>query len=298
MIDSLEGLATILKTPAVLAVADKYYGLGNRVRSLLGAKVLARTEGRAFAYTWPTGKNFGARFDQLWDFDAPVISTAVSRLAATRFPYRDHKLHWLDDEARAAHLWQVRTPHALVLPPGCPSWESELQALSPSAAVRANVISAAEKGTAERAFIGVMIRTNTNAHKETLHHSPLQWYMKRMGEIRDQWPDVGFYVSADTPAAFLEIEQTFANCQGTAYKGPYNSKQALTASVVDLYMLASSCHLLGPHYSSFPELSQHLAGKQLRLETSMTGPESVLVTLDGLTIAPNPIQPFARRQLG
>lgn len=291
-------MASLLRAPAVLAVTDKHHGLGNRVRAVLGTRVLAASEGRSFAYTWPTGKQFGARFDELWDFDAPVIGTAASRLAAHRFPYRNHELHWLDEPARAQRLWQIRTPHALVLPAHCPPWESELRALVPSPAVQQAIRQAAGRAAAGTPVIGVMIRTNSNAHQETLKHSPLPWYFRRMREIQDIWPDAHFYVSADTPQAFLEVAGRFANCHGTAHKGPYNSKAALTASVVDVYMLASSAHLLAPHYSSFPELSARLAGTSLRLETSMTGPETVLASREGCTFAPNPLQPYARRQVG
>ncbi|MEO8220366.1 MAG: hypothetical protein ABI563_06240 [Specibacter sp.] len=291
-------LAALLRAPAVLAVTDKHHGLGNRVRAVLGTRVLAASEGRSFAYTWPTGKQFGARLDDLWDFDAPVVGTAVSRLAARRFPYRDNQLRWLDGPARSQRLWQIRTPHALVLPAHCPPWESELRALVPAPAVHQGIRRAAARAEAGAPVIGVMIRTNTNAHRETLKHSPLAWYLRRMREIQDIWPEVQFYVCADTPAAFLEVAGTIANCHGTAHKGPYNSKAALTASVVDVYMLASACHLLAPHYSSFPELSARLAGTALRLETSMTGPESVLASRDGCTFAPNPLQPYARRQVG
>ena len=291
-------LASLLRTPAVLAVTDKHHGLGNRVRAVLGARVLAAAEGRSFAYTWPTGKQFGARFDDLWDFDAPLVGTTASRLAARRFPYRDNQLRWLDGPARSQRLWQIRTPHALVLPPLCPPWESELRALVPSLAVQRGIHRAAARAGSGAPVVGVMIRTHTNAHQETLKHSPLAWYLGRMREIHDIWPEVQFYVCADTPAAFLEVARMFPRCLGTANKGPYNSKAALTASVVDVYMLASSAHLLAPHYSSFPELSARLAGPQLRLETSLTGPASALASRDGCTFAPNPLQPSARHQVG
>lgn len=292
------GMLGLLRSPAVLAVTDKNHGLGNRVRSVLGSLLLARSESRAFAYAWPVGKEFGAKLDELWEFDAPVVSTVTSRAATLVFPYRDNKLQWLDEEARTRRLWQIRTPHALMLPPGCPPWEEELRALTPSEQVRQGILEAFRDGPDGEPYVGVMIRTHAKAHPQTLRQSPLTWYLRRMQAITDWWPEVQFYVSTDTPGAFHEVRRHFAHCHGTAEKGPYNSQRALMASVVDVYMLASGCHLLAPHFSSFPELSQRLAGPQLRLETSMNTRKSALVTGMALSMAPNPLKPFDRNRLG
>lgn len=291
---STGGLTTALRSRAVLAFTGKYHGLGNRVRVVLGSQVLARSENRAFVYTWPTGAHFGARFDQLWMFDAPSVPAMFSRALAYRFPYLDNELHWLDDGAREQRLWQIRTPHAIVLPPDCPPWETELRALAPTAPVATQIRHAFASGPAGRPYVGVMIRTNSNAHEQTLTCSPLEWYLARMREIREIWPDVPFYVSADTPDAFVAVNRAFTGCFGAADKGAYNSEKALIASVVDLYMLAASSHLLGPHYSSFPELAQLLAGPQLRLETSMTPRETSFIGLEVLSTAADPVRPFDR----
>jgi len=77
-------------------------------------------------------------------------------------------------------------------------------------------------------------------------------------------------------------------------KGAYNTKAALLSSVVDLYLLAGAAHLVAPHYSSFPEVAQQLAGTALKLETSMTGPETRLEAGDGLTRARDPLRPSVR----
>lgn len=287
----------LFKTPAVLAVTGRRHGLGNRVRAVLGSRVLARHEGRSFAYTWPVGRNFGATMDSLWDFDSPVVSTVLSRLASHRYPYRDNELHWLDSQARTERLWQIRTPHALLLPDGCPPWEEELRALSLSAAVRRDLLETFARCPAGHPLVGVMIRTNANAHPETLQHSPLSWYLNRMDEIQEFLPEVQFYVSADTPGAFAAVQSRFPHCCGTAEKGRYNSRQALRASVVDVYMLASSCHVLAPHFSSFPELSQRLAGPALRLETSKSPGDTRLLNPGGLSMATDPRRPHVRSGL-
>lgn len=291
----LSGLKAVTESPALIAVTGKYHGLGNRVRVVLGCRTLAKAEGRSFAYTWPTGPSFGARLDELWEFNEPVVPLPVSKLLALRRPYFNHSLDWLDATARTQRLWQIRTPHAIVLPTNLPSWETELRKLKPAQEVIRLIEGAAYSGpSVQRGYVGVMIRTNSNAHELTLKHSPLEWYLERMSQLRTMWPDVPFYVCADTPEAFLRARQEFSGCFGTADKGKYNSLTALRASVADLYMLAGSSHLLGPHYSSFPELAQLLAGSKLRLETSVTPVQEVPTTTSGLSVAANPMRPFER----
>lgn len=297
-----QDLGRLVKGPALVAVAGKWHGLGNRVRAVLGSRVLARHEGRHFSYVWPTGAQFGAALEDLWVFDAPVVSSTASRLLAMKYPYRDNTLAWLDPAAREERLWQIQTPHALLLPEHCPPWESDLQDLQPAPEISKLVMKSFGGIPAGNPYVGVMIRTNRNAHEDTLKHSPVQWYLRRMREIREFWPEVHFYVSADTPEAFREVRQEISHCHGQESKGAYNSREALIASVVDLYMLAASAHLLAPHFSSFPELSQRMAGPELRLETSMNDADNVLTSTvlaqpGGCSAAANPLQPNIRHPL-
>src|SRR5665213_3512178 len=101
----------VLRQPSLIAVTGKYHGLGNRVRVVIGARGLARFEGRRFFYTWRTGAAFGARFSDLWQISDEVIPRSTARLLSARYPYRDEKLEWLTDSVRAARVLQIRTPH-------------------------------------------------------------------------------------------------------------------------------------------------------------------------------------------
>ena len=255
----------------VVAVTGRYHGLGNRMRVVLGAQALARFEGRSFAYVWPTGRGFGASLEELWEFDARRWPTAVSRALTPFFPYRDAGLGWIDDAARTERVWQIRTPHALNLPAGAPSWPVSLRALQPVDGIRRRILRLFE-ASASRPYLGVMIRAHSIAHDATLRESPVEWYLDRIDEIRSARPELGLYVAADTDAAFARVARRFPDCVGQTDKGAYNSRPALRAAVADLYLLAGSCHILGPHYSSFPELARHLSGGAVALETSTSAP--------------------------
>ena len=64
----------------------------------------------------------------------------MSRALTPYFPYRDAGLGWIDDAARRERVWQIRTPHALTLPPGAPSWQASLRALQPVEGIRRRIL--------------------------------------------------------------------------------------------------------------------------------------------------------------
>ncbi|RZI91407.1 MAG: hypothetical protein EOO67_10320, partial [Microbacterium sp.] len=236
----------------VIAAPRPHHGLGNRVRVVLGARSLARHVGRDFAYTWPLGARFGARFDELWDIRDRRISALSSRLRALRHPYRGEDLAWMPGAADE-RVWQIRTAHALHLPAGATPWGEELQSLRPVDALAERIASFHAAHFVDGPYVGVMVRTHPISNRQTLLHSPIEWYIDRMHEIRSARPDVRFFVSADTPEGQARIIADVPDAFALPDKGDYNSKAALLSSVVDLYLLAGSGHILAPHYSSFPE---------------------------------------------
>lgn len=278
----------------VIAHTRKYHGLGNRVRAVLGARVLAREEGRDFAYVWRVGRAFGARFDELWDVPDRRLPGPVSQALTPLYPFRDNDARaWVDDDARRARVWQVRTPHALVLPESMPDWTEDLRALRPAAEVEDRLRTFDSAHLGGRPYVGVMLRTHPFSHAQTLEASPVEWYVDRLMAIRRDHPLVTFFVSADTAEALDRIQAAVPGCVGLNDKGAYNSRRALQSSVVDLYLLAASAHVIGPHYSSFTELAQNLAGPGVRLETSRTPPEAALES-GPLTRAVDPVRPHVR----
>jgi hypothetical protein len=281
------------RTSFLIAVTRRSHGLGNRIRVVLGGQVLAELERRAFAYVWPTGPAFGARLDELWEFNERRWPTGFSRVLAPIYPYRDASLDWIDDAARKARVWQIRTPHALALPNDATAWHTALRALRPVEAIRNRIMDVSREASLTRPYLGVMIRAHSVAHDATLRSSPVEWYLDRIDEIRAVRPELGLYVAADTDTAFAQAANRFPDCIGQTGKGEYNSRSALQAAVVDLYLLAASCHILGPHYSSFPELAQHLAGSAVALETSVTDPSTRFEAQGELSVG-TPLRPELR----
>lgn len=272
----------------VVAQTVPHLGLGNRVRSVLGVRELARHEDREFAYSWPVGSAFGARFDELWQVEDRVVPFTPLRGLGLLGRYRDGRLGWLDDRARRDPLWIVRTAHELP----DPGWRDTFRALRPVAQVADRVEAEFSDRLAGRAYVGVMIRAHAVSHQQTQQHSPVSWYVDQMRALREADPDLDFFVSCDVPEVQRRVQQEFDRCHGLTDKGSYNSPQALRAAVIDLYLLAGAQHLLGPHYSSFPELALYLAGSHLRLQTSLSG--SAFDPAETRRLVTDPLSPSRR----
>lgn len=280
----------------VVAFTGKYHGLGNRLRVTLGSLSLANWADRDFSYTWPTGASFGAQFDELWNFDHRRIPVWRSKLASMTHPYRDARLEWLPTAADD-RLWQIRTPHALSLPEGAAPWGELLRGLRPVDDLAERVESFHRAHLSGRPYVGVMIRTHPISNKQTLEHSPLEWFLERMSEVRRVFPELAFFISCDEPTAQQRVLDTFDDTYALTDKGDYNTKRALRSSLVDLYLLAGSTHVIAPHYSSFPETALHLAGSELDLETSMTDVSHALTPERSLMVVSDPLRPHLRSAL-
>lgn len=281
-----------------LIVASKpLHGLGNRVRLVLSGDALATATDRRFDYYWPVGPGFGARFTELWSFQES-IPAAVDVALRVIAPFRDPSQLVDDPAAARLRIWHLRSGSALPLPPAAPDWRQAFAGLplKPDLADAVRELHAAEFG--DQPYVGVMVRTHPNAHELTKQHSPLSWYVDRMRELQSELGDIRFYLSCDTSAADAELRTLFRSATSLPKSGSYNSAQAIRESVVDLYLLAASCHILGPHHSSFPELAHFLTLGQVPLETSV-GESFARIRPDvSPTIAPDPVNPRVRQAVG
>lgn len=269
-------------------------GLGNRVRVVLSSQILAEREHRELLYVWPTGREFGPTFTQLFNFEGGrAIPRSASRLLSRLHPYRDASLAWLDDERRRERVWQIRTGAPLDLPAGYPTWGERLRELRPAPDVASRINELYSTELAGEPYVGVMIRAHEVSHPETKQASPVDWFVSRMASIRRARPDVRFFICCDVPEVQERVMQTFGGCVGQRDKGGYNTVEGVKSSLVDLYLLASSHHLVAPHFSSFIHMAQHLAGDVVPIETSRTG-DVEPVGLASLGAVADPLRPWSR----
>jgi hypothetical protein len=284
-----------MRTRGTLIVSvSRYAGLGNRVRAVLSGQSLAEYADRRFFYCWPTERRiFGAAMTDLWQYGAHRVPWSLTKILAPRYPQHNANWKWMA-EANADRVWQIRSGQPLPLPEGAVPWTERLRSLRPTDEIADRINDFFDANLRGRPYVGVMIRAHENSHEQTRAASPVSWFAGRMKEISDAVPDVGFYVSCDVPDGTQQILDQFSNAFALPGKGSYNSAISIKASVVDLYLLASSVHILGAHYSSFPELAAHLADGQIALETSVNNAE-FHTSGSQWSLVEDPLYPHLRR---
>lgn len=274
----------------VVAYNARSNGLGNRLRATLGARNLAVARGRRLAVVWPTGPLFQPRFGDLFEGTLGVaLPLGVSQALSRVYPFRDEHLRDIDDAA-ASRVWQIRTGGVLELPDGVRSWEEDLRELRPVAAI-GDTVRRVHEQFGDAPYLGVQVRTHAVSHDKTREASPVEWFQRRLDEIRTAAPDLRFFFSCDVPGVQDDLVARYPGSLGLTDKGPYNSVSAVQNAVADLYLLASSAYILGPAHSSFVELAVRLANHGIPFENSLKDPG---LDLAALSRAPDPLTPSER----
>jgi hypothetical protein len=234
-------------------------GLCNRVWGLLGGAEYAAATERSFAFVWHPTHLCGARFDTLWT--APyreVGSRAASALARVVGTTRYAEV-FVDDPKRV--LMVSAADQLAVGDPRVRPLRERLATLRLVPALAERVARTHDEQLAGRPrTVGVMIRARADAHASVRASSPVEWFTRRMDEIRAEYPDVAFFLSTDSPEVSEQIHRRFADVAELRDKAPFNSATGVQDAVCDLYLLARTDFLLGSAGSSFPITAAWLAG--------------------------------------
>ena len=301
-------MALLTGRKALLVYTGRKDGLGNRVRALLSAQELARVEDRDLYYVWSTDEYFGPRMDELWRFEGgSSVSRLTSRALLPVARYRQPKGVRITSDLRRRHLWQIHS-HGLPVtwedpawkggaaegtaPDGPRPWTERLRELTPVDEIADEVRSLYNAHLRGRPYVGIQVRTHAVSHAKTIESSPVEWFANRMRQIRADHPDVPFFLSCDTPEAQNQLAGEFDGCVFLTDKGGYNTVKGVRSGLVDLYLLASSQHLIGASFSSFVEMAVFLCDGVVPFER----PDQ---PLDGdfslsLGLAEDPLRPARR----
>jgi hypothetical protein len=264
-------------------------GLGNRMRSLLGAKELADSRGWRFSYTWDNhSAALTAQLHELWDQDfdrSSRLATMVRSLPSRTFLSGDERT-W-PSEADGWRRIDVKTGDYIVDRHGSKlDWGKQFRQLRPAREVVRRINQVSESlGSAE--FVGVMIRAHEASHPKTKEFSPVSWYENRMRELLEAAPQLKFYLSCDVPEVAEALVSKFPNAVTQRDKGGYNTTTGTQAAVADIYLLAASGGILRPYWSSFTTMSSELADQALVLEDSQSE-----VALSEQTLVPRAVDPL------
>lgn len=251
-----------IQIPALVASNRMPLGLGNRIRFTLSCQAIAEAENRNFYYYWPVGTEFGARFDELWQYPevqltAPGPEPYLTQWSTSRTelgPYRNDPILSLTGS-------QVVTGFG-----GEESWESKLRNLRPVNEISSAVASVLQEIGHD--FVGVQVRASRTTHIRTLQLSPVSWFIRRMIEVQSDSPKTCFFLSCDNPIAQKEIQSAVPGVYAANKSIGNNTRSALVEAVIDLFILARSKYLIGPVGSSFVHLARVLSSYSQDFETS------------------------------
>jgi hypothetical protein len=264
-------------------------GLGNRMRSLLGAKDLSDRHGWNFSYTWDDrSAGLSAELDELWqnEFERTSRATATLWSLPSRAYLSGDQRTW-PAGAEGRRRINLKTGDYIVDRDGARlDWGKQLRALRPAAPVTRRIEQVgSELGQGE--FVGVMIRAHEASHPKTKELSPVSWYETRMQALLELRPDLRFYISCDVPTVADALVARFPMAVTQRDKGGYNTTTGTQAAVADIYLLAASAGILRPYWSSFTTMSSELADQALVLEDSQSE-----VALSEQTLVPRAVDPL------
>jgi hypothetical protein len=253
----------------LIASISRKHGLGNGMRVLLSAQSYADHTGRRFAFTWPVGRALGLAsltcgLTTADDASPPLSPASSARYSGTRDPGLTEVLK--DD----ALVLNVRAVHALTLPAGATATSDLFRQLTPVRAIVNRVHAFWDRHLAGGPYVGVMLRAHPRAHKTTKATSPPEWFIRRMLQIREGAPDIRFFPSCDYEATQGRVSDAVPGVLSIAKGSKYKSARGGQDGVADLYRLAGSSYLIGPHWSSLLDTVVLLGGPRLYSETAVS----------------------------
>ena len=229
-------------------------GLGNRLRAAVTAPVWGEATGRNVRIAWPTSPDFSAQIDDLFEHHLPLVTPALVRMAGAALGYesvrtappRGHRPLTVISSGSA-----FRDPDGRKISPA-----PELQRLRPTTAVLQRM---ADIAPPRGPRLGVMIRAHADAMAKTVQRSPVEWFERRIHDLRRTGTDFEVFLSTDSPEAAERLESSVGPLFRLHDKRPHNSRYGLIDAVADLYLLARCDYILGSHRSSFSETAASFA---------------------------------------
>ena len=279
---------------------DARHGLGNRLRAIASAAVIAARTGRELVIVWQPDAHCAARFSELFEHDGPVIETAfpgVFALAGGRLwnymevePGAVKDAPVLADEApgtppaRQDDVY-VRSAYPLVSPHT--SWPEErafLMGLRPVPEVAELV-----RSVAAPSRVAVHVRMASGPGYEHLPwESPEEWtaeghaelvawrarsharhFMARLDALVAEGRAGTIFLAADLPATYDAFRDRYgARLRFLPRTVHDRSAEQLRHALADMLLLGRAERFLGSTWSSFTDMARRLAPGPLTVEMS------------------------------
>ena len=111
--------------------------------------------------------------------------------------------------------------------------------------------------------VGVHIRRTDNA--ESIRYSPLIHFKSFMKQEIESFKDTQFFLATDSMETELELKELFPGRIITQQKTlDRNTVSGIQGALVDLYCLSKTKKIIGSHFSSFSEVASQIEGIPLQ----------------------------------
>ena len=286
--------APVVIRPRGRVYIDAQHGLGNRLRAIASAAVIAEAEGSELVIIWQPDDHCDCRFSDLFDYPGAVMEERFLDDARRR---GWQVLNYMAAEPEAAKDAAVRmglgrdiyARSAFVLNAPVSTWAAEnavLRALTPVPAVRDLVA-----GVRHPNDIAVHVRMQGGAAHEHLpyerpdnwlpedHAAIAQWrarshfahFLRRIEAMTAAGVAQTLFLAADLPETYTVFQDHFGDRVAWLARDRYDrSAEQLQYGLADALLLGRAPRLLGSTWSSFSELAMRLAPREQVVEMSGT----------------------------
>ena len=286
--------APTIMTPRTKLFVDAQHGLGNRLRAIASAAVVANRDDRELVVVWQPDHHCDCRLGDLLNYQGAVVEQSFIETARRRnwtvYSYMEaeeqaEKDALIDlDPGRDAY---VRTAYALNSP--LTDWAAEnafLKRLDPSLEVIDLL-----HGVRRKNVLGVHVRMEgapgtdyhsydrpenwtAEGHKQ-LHHwraaSHYQHFTKRIDTLIKEKAVDNLYLAADTPQTYDIFAERYGDRLAYLKRDVFDrSKLQVQHGLADILILKDCEKLLGSSWSSFTELAVRLSDRFEKVEMSGT----------------------------
>lgn len=284
--------------PALAAVrgrvfADGQHGLGNRLRAIASAAVIAERTERELVVVWQPDAHCDGRFADLFDYAGAVIEEAFPAEAEARgirlYNYMEVEEGAAKDApvaVEAAGDLYLRSAYVMNAP--LTDWESEnrwLRGLTPVAEVREmmagvrhpNDISAHVRMAGGAAYEHLPWEASDGNWSAEGHAAIAHWrekshfshFLKRIDALTAEGRAGRIFLAADAPETYEAFRACYGDRLAMLERAVYDRSAAqLRYALADALLLGRAPLLLGSTWSSFSELAMRMAPQQMVVEMS------------------------------
>ncbi|HFQ14844.1 MAG TPA: hypothetical protein ENK41_00695 [Rhodobacteraceae bacterium] len=271
---------------------DAQHGLGNRLRAIAAAASIAGKTDRELVIVWHPDAHCDCRFDDLFQYDGPVVSEPFIDTARA-LGYRVYNYMEVEEGAEkdapidasgTASLY-IRSAYPLNAPEAVTAVEDRfLRRLDPVAEIRDMIASVRTPND-----LSVHVRMQGGlAHEALPYEAPENWtpegraqidywrgkshysnFFRRIDQLTDGAGIDRLFVAADSQATYDAFLDRYGDRVAWLRRDVYDrSARQLKYALADIYLLGHTRRMLGSSWSSFSDIARRLSPNKLATELS------------------------------